>query len=348
MSKKPFVILILFLAGAAAAGYAWLKQRPPAAPTELLLYGNMDLRQADLAFDESARVTQIYVQTGDRVVPGQPLAQLDARRYQNNLDAALAAQQASQAALDRLLAGSRPQDIERLRGVVEADSANLKTRQLTYARTAKLIQQKMASIQSGDEARAGRDATAGQLKADQAALDLAIIGPRKEDIDQARANLAAAQAQVGAARIALSDTMLKAPSRGIIQNRILEPGDMASPAQPALTLALTDPHWARVYVDEQDLGRIKEGMVATLSSDSFPGKHFRGWVGYISPSAEFTPKTVESPTVRTDLVYQVRVYTCDPDANLRLGMPVTVTIPFDAKISNRGEDPCSHQRQQPH
>ncbi|HUX83442.1 MAG TPA: efflux RND transporter periplasmic adaptor subunit [Halothiobacillus sp.] len=340
MSKKPIVILILALAGTAAAGYAWLKQRPPAEQTELLLYGNMDLRQADLAFDESARVTQIYVQTGDRVAPGQPLAQLDTRRYQNNLDAALAAQQASQAALDRLLAGSRPQDIVRLRGVVEADSANLKTRQLTYARTAKLIQQKMASIQSGDEARAARDATAGQLKADQAALDLAIIGPRKEDIDQARANLAAAEAQVGAARIALSDTILKAPSRGIIQNRILEPGDMASPAQPVLTLALTDPHWARVYVDEQDLGRIQEGMVATLSSDSFPGKHFRGWVGYISPSAEFTPKTVESPTVRTDLVYQVRVYTCDPEANLRLGMPVTVSIPFDAKIIDRGEDPC--------
>ncbi|WP_322628044.1 efflux RND transporter periplasmic adaptor subunit [Halothiobacillus sp.] len=341
MSKKPIVILILILAGTAAVGYAWLKQRPPAERTELLLYGNMDLRHADLAFDESARITKIYVQTGDRVVSGQPLALLDTRRYQNNLDAALAAQQASQAALDRLLAGSRPQDIERLRGVVEADSANLKTRQLSYARTAKLIQQKMASIQSGDEARAARDAAAGQLKADQAALDLAIIGPRKEDIDQARANLTAAQTQVNAAQIALTDTVLKAPSPGTIQNRILEPGDMASPAQPVLTLALTEPHWARVYVDEQDIGRIKEGMTATLSSDSFPGKYFQGWIGYISPTAEFTPKTVESPAVRTDLVYQARIYACDPNANLRLGMPVTVTISFDAKIRDRGQNPCS-------
>lgn len=341
MSKKPIVILILILAGTAAAGYAWLKQRPPAERTELLLYGNMDLRQADLAFDESARITKIYVQTGDRVVSGQPLALLDTRRYQNNLDAALAARQASQAALDRLLAGSRPQDIERLRGVVEADSANLKTRQLTYSRTAKLIQQKMASIQSGDEARAARDAAAGQLKADQAALDLVIIGPRKEDIDQASANLTAAQAQVNAAQIALTDTVLKAPSPGTIQNRILEPGDMASPAQPVLTLALTEPHWARVYVDEQDIGRIKEGMAATLSSDSFPGKYFQGWIGYISPTAEFTPKTVESPAVRTDLVYQARIYACDPNANLRLGMPVTVTISFDAKIRDRGQNPCS-------
>lgn len=343
MSKKPFVILILVVAGAAAGSYTWFQQQPHTARTALILYGNMDLRQVDLAFDEAARITRIDVQVGDRVSPGQPLAQLDKRRYQNALDAALAAQQVSQAALDRLLAGTRPQAITRLRGVVEADTATLRTRRLTYMRTARLVQQKMAPLQAEDEARAARDAAAGQLKADQAALELAIIGPRKEDIQQARANLTAANAQVEAARIALSDTVLKAPSRGTIQNRILEPGDMASPAQPALTLALTDPHWARVYVDEQDLGHLKEGMSASLSSDSFPGRHFQGWVGYISPSAEFTPKTVESPTVRTDLVYQVRIYACDPAANLRLGMPITVTIPFDAKITERGQNPCAVQ-----
>lgn len=345
MSKMRFVILVVALVGVSIGGYTWLKHRPSPPKTALHLYGNMDLRQADLAFDESARVTHIYVQTGDRVVPGQALARLDARRYQNALDTALAAQRASQAALERLLNGSRPQDIERWRGRVEADAANLKTRQLTYLRTKKLVQQRMAPIQAGDEARAARDAAAGQLKADQAALDLAIAGPRKEDIDQARAQLATADAQVEAARIALSDTVLKAPSAGTIQNRILEPGDMASPAQAVLTLALTDPHWARVYVDEQDLGRIKEGMTATLSSDSFPDKRFPGWVGYISPSAEFTPKTVESPAVRTDLVYQARVYACDPDGMLRLGMPVTVIIPFDAKITPRGQNPCPVQRE---
>lgn len=340
MSKKPFVILILVAAVATGGGYVWMKQRPHPPTQALKLYGNMDLRQVDLAFDESARITQIDVQTGDRVKQGQPLAHLDARRYQTALDAVVANQQASQSALDRLLAGSRPQDIERLRGVVDADTANLKTRQLTFERTIRLVRQHMAPVQSGDETRAARDAAAGQLKADQAALDLAIIGPRPEDIAQARAAVAAAKSQVEAARIALSDTVLKAPSPGRIQNRILEPGAMASPAQPVLTLALTDPRWARVYVDEQNLGHIREGMTATLSSDSFPGKTFTGWVGYISPSAEFTPKTVESPAVRTDLVYQVRVYVCDPDANLRLGMPVTVSIPFDAKVRDRGQDPC--------
>lgn len=340
MSKKPIIAFVLILAGAGAAGYYWFKHQPVAPNSPLILYGNMDLRQANLAFDESARIEQIMVQTGDHVVPGQPLATLDARRYHSRLVAARAALAANQAVLNRLLAGSRPEEIVRLRGVVAADQANLKTRQLTYGRMERLLAQKMTSVQSRDEALAARDAAAGQLKADQASLNLAIAGPRQEDIAAAQAAVAGAKANVASAQIALDDTTLTAPSQGVIRNRILEPGDMASPAQPVLTLALTDPRWARAYVDEQDLGFVREGMIATLSSDSFPGKTFRGWVGYISPSAEFTPKTVESPAVRTDLVYQIRVYACDPDEELRLGMPVTVTIARDAPRLNRGVSPC--------
>lgn len=114
---------------------------------------------------------------------------------------------------------------------------------------------------------------------------------------------------------------------------------MATPQRPVYTLALTDPLWARVYVAEPDLGKIRPGMAATLQTDSFPGKLYQGWVGYLSPTAEFTPKTVETRELRTHLVYQVGVYVCNPEGELRLGMPVTVQIPIGSQATV-SELPC--------
>lgn len=130
------------------------------------------------------------------------------------------------------------------------------------------------------------------------------------------------------ARKALADASLYAPDNAIIQERILEPGDMASPQRPVYTLALTDPLWVRAYVQGPDLGKLKPGMRAEVSTDSYPGKRYRAWVGYISPTAEFTPKSVETTEVRSSLVYQVRIFVCSPQNELRLGMPATVTIPL--------------------
>ena len=101
---------------------------------------------------------------------------------------------------------------------------------------------------------------------------------------------------------------------------------MASTGAPVLTLALTNPLWVRAYISEPDLGRVREGMPAELHTDSLPGKTYKGWVGFISSTAEFTPKTVETTELRTKLVYRARIFACDPQQELRLGMPVTVTV----------------------
>ncbi|HQS02254.1 MAG: hypothetical protein B7Y07_01335 [Halothiobacillus sp. 24-54-40] len=338
---RILILLLIVMAGGVLAGMYWLKKPVASAANPLTLYGNIDLRQVNLAFNDAARIEHIVVQVGDAVVPGQVIATLDARRYAAALAAAKAQLAANQAVLDKLIHGSRPEDIERLRALVAADQADLTNAESTYRRIANLATQKMASAQDRDVARATRDAARARLQADEASLKLAIIGTRVEDIHQAQAAVDAARAQVQTAQINLDDTTLKAPSVGIVRNRIVEPGDMASPAQPIITLALTDPIWARVYLSEPDLGWVQEGMPATIISDSFPGKTFKGWVGYISPTAEFTPKTVETTTVRTDLVYQARVYACNPNHELRLGMPVTVQITRSAKPIARGETPCA-------
>jgi HlyD family secretion protein len=176
------------------------------------------------------------------------------------------------------------------------------------------------------DAQAQAEVDQAQLKVKEKALDLALEGPRKEDIAAAKETLESFKASLLLLNIRLADMTLTAPAAGVIQNRILEPGDMADPSRPVFTLALIDPKWVRAYVPEPDLGLIHLGMKAKILSDSFPDRTFDGWIGFISPVAEFTPKTVETTDLRTKLVYEVRVYVHDPKDLLRLGMPVTVFV----------------------
>lgn len=163
----------------------------------------------------------------------------------------------------------------------------------------------------------------------------------ESDLVKAKATLASEQAALALARQQLADARLYAPADGVIEDRILEPGDMASPDRPVLTLDLTNPVYARAYLPEPELGRVRPGMRAFIETDAFPGKRFPGWVGFIATTAEFTPKTVETTEVRTELVYRMHVYACNTDGRLRLGAPVTVEIPLEDNAPGpRGEEPC--------
>lgn len=148
----------------------------------------------------------------------------------------------------------------------------------------------------------------------------------KAVLDAARASYDAAVAAVALAQRNFDDTKLYAPSDGVIEDRILQPGDMASPSAPVFTMALPSPLWVRAYVPERDVGKVHLGQAATVATDSYPGRTYHGWIGYLSPTAEFTPKTVETPELRTALVYQMRIYVCDGRGELRLGMPATAHI----------------------
>ncbi len=158
------------------------------------------------------------------------------------------------------------------------------------------------------------------------ALNLVREGPRKEDIATARHQLEALQAKLGLLKIRRADLNLVAPFQGTIQNRILETGEIAGPARPVFTLAVTDPKWVRAYIPEPMLGKIQLGMKADVYSDSYPKESFSGWLGYVSPIAEFTPRSVATEELRTSLVYQAKIFVKDNTDRLRLGMPVTVTF----------------------
>ncbi len=327
MKRKILLALIGVLILGAAGASAWLvsKHRGNASDT-LVLHGNVDIRQVQLAFNGSERIARMLAKEGERVKKGQLLATLDTVRLSHTVELARAQLASQQQVVARLEAGSRPEEIRKAQADVEAARVNAENAEHTYQRTKTLAEQHFVASQQADDARARADAAEAQYRAAREALKLVELGPRKEDIAAAKAILQANDAALDVARKALADASLYAPSDGIIQERILEPGDMASPQRPVYTLALTDPVWVRAYVRETDLGKLKPGMAAEVGTDSYPGKHYPAWLGYISPTAEFTPKSVETTEVRSTLVYQVRIFVCNPQDELRLGMPATVTI----------------------
>ena len=293
---------------------------------DLTLYGNVDIREVQLAFQDAGRIAYLAVDEGAKVSKGQVVAELDPVRFQMEAGR-LSGEVAAQARLvERLKSGSRPQEVEKARAAVASARANLKDAELSLARKQSLQLTNRISAQEVDSARARVQTWLATLKTAEEELSLAIEGPRKEDIATAEANLTALQAVKELAEQRVIDTRLLAPADGFIRNRILEPGAMASAGTPVLTLALTNPLWVRAYISEPDLGRVREGMQAELRTDSLPGKTYKGWVGFISSTAEFTPKTVETTELRTKLVYRARIFACDPQHELRLGMPVTATI----------------------
>ena len=334
------VIGTVFLA--AAAGFVLWRPRPWTVrePVDVLvLYGNVDIRDVQLAFNQSGRITRLLVKEGVRVGPGQLLAELDTRRLKAAVARAEAQVAAQKQALARLVDGTRPEEIRKARADVDLAKAELDNARRTSARRQSLAAQRAGSQQESEDAQAAAATDDARLAAAQATLDLAIAGPRREDIDEARATLEALEAQLASARVELADASLYAPSAGVIQERLLEPGDMASPQKPVFTIALTDPVWVRAYVAEPDLGKLSLGMTAEVETDSFPGKRYEAWVGFISPTAEFTPKSVEVRELRTRLVYQARVFVKNPADELRLGMPATVRIPLKHPRSVEGGNP---------
>jgi HlyD family secretion protein len=341
--KTLRVVLLLLLAGALAWGYYCFRERKCAPERALTLYGNVDIRQVQLAFYDTGRIVRLLVEEGDRVKEGQLVAEMDPVRYASDVRQLEGKLEAQQQVVTRLHNGTRPQEIEQARATVQANEATLKDAELTYERTKGLVATDFAPQQQLDDATAKLKTARAHLKEAKEALELAVIGPRQEDIAEAEAQLRAYQASLELARQRLQDTRLYAPAPGIIRDRILEPGDMAFPESPVFTLALTRPMWVRAYVPEPSLGKIVPGMRADISTDSYPGKVYQGWVGFISPTAEFTPKNVETPDLRTRLVYEVRAYICDPRDELRLGMPATVRIPLDQPRSGVGgshDGPC--------
>jgi HlyD family secretion protein len=319
-------LLVVALAGGGATW--WWGNHRQHRKEELVLYGNVDLRQVMLAFNNNERISEELVQEGDRVYKGQVLARLDTSRLEPQVAQAKAVAEAQKHVVERMRNGSRPEEIAQGRASLASAKADAANARRHYERFSKLVGSGAVSQEDLDNAKAAMDVAEAKVAVNQKALDLLVIGPRKEDIAQAEAQLRANEAQLAFLRRQLADAELLAPSEAVIRTRLLEPGELISPQKPVFSLAIIDPKWVRAYVSEPDLGKVHPGMTASVMVDSFPDQRFDGWVGFISPVAEFTPKAVQTSELRTSLVYEVRVFVKDPSDVLRLGMPATVYLPM--------------------
>lgn len=292
----------------------------------ITLFGNVDIRTVDLGFRVAGRIAAINFQEGERVQPQQVVAQLDRTPYQEELNLALAQQQQAAAQLAKLQAGNRPEEIAQATALAQERQATADNLHLEYARQQKLVASGAVAQSSFDNISASLTEAQARLATATAALKLARAGFRHEDIAAAQADFNAAQARAASAQTRLDDTRCSAPASGIILTRAAEPGAIVAAGQTVLSLAIDTPAWIRAYIEEPYLGFIQPGQTVQIFSDTSPRQPVNGHIGYISPEAEFTPKTVQSEQLRTQLVYQVRIIVDDAQHRLLQGMPVTITL----------------------
>jgi HlyD family secretion protein len=228
----------------------------------------------------------------------------------------------AEASLAELLHGSRPEEIDQARAQVSDGEAALVNARLTFKRQQSLVKNADTPQANYDLALASVQQAEAHLANSKAALALAVQGPRIERIDAARGQLAQSRAALALAEQHLADTRLTAPEDGVILARVHEPGTIVAVGDVVYSIVLTHPTWIRAYVAEPSLERIHPGMAAEVRTDG--GKIYPGKIGYISPLAEFTPKTVQTPEQRAELVYRLRVVVEQADDSLRQGMPVSV------------------------
>ncbi|MCE9905687.1 secretion protein HlyD [Hafnia paralvei] len=328
MNNKKLIgiVAVLVIVALALGGFYYYRSHEDRG---LTLYGNVDIRTVNLGFRVGGRLASLDVDEGDTVTRGMLLGKLDDAPFVNSLNEAKANVAAAQAQLDLLLAGYRTEEIAQARAAVAQQQASFSYADSYLKRQQGLWASKATSANDLEDAKTARNQALANLQAAKDKLSQYETGNRPQEIEQAQASLAQAQAAADQAELNLKDTQLIAPSDGTILTRAVEPGTMLASGSTVFSVSLTRPVWIRAYVSEENLSKAIPGTEIQIYTDGRPNKPYHGKIGFVSPTAEFTPKSVETPELRTDLVYRLRVIVTDADDSLRQGMPVTLRFNDD-------------------
>jgi HlyD family secretion protein len=375
---------MLIAAGAAIGllvvlGYVVHWARGPHAT--LRVSGNIEVTDAEVSFKIPGRVVKRLVDEGQVVKAGQLVARLDDAELAQEAALRRADAQAAQAALDELLAGSRPEEIAQAKAAGEQAQARLdemlagsrpqelaaaeaalrraqaetERAKLDMDRYAGLFKKEIVSAQQNDAIRTAYETALQRQREAEEQFKLVREGPRKEEVEQARAAYLGAQERyelvrrgprretieqgraraeqarqaLAVAETRLSYATLSSPLSGIVLSKNIEPGEYAAAGTPIVTVGDLEHPWLRAYINETDLGRVKVGQRVRVTTDTFPGKAYEGHVSFISSQAEFTPKSVQTEKERVKLVYRIKVEITNPQMELKPGMPADAEILFD-------------------
>jgi len=387
--KKKFiaVALVLIVFGAAGALWSgWFNSQPDQT---IRLSGNIELTEINVAFKTAGKLVELGADEGMAVHRGMLLARIDhdqMQRQREKEQAGVAAAESefaqsatavkyqhettesdialrkaelkhAEAYLNELLAGSRPQEIQQAQAAVADAQTQRDQANLDWDRAQVLYKNDDISTAQRDQFRARYESTAATLR--QAEQHLAIVqeGPRREQVDAARAQVDRAQAalrlseanwielkrrqqevefkqaeirkakaQLAVINSQLLDTEATSPIDGIVLSKAADLGEILSAGTTVLTIGDTDRPWVRGYIGEPDLGRVKIGSRVRITTDSFPGKAYIGRISFIASKAEFTPKHIQTPEERVKLVYRIKIDVDNPEHELKLNMPVDAEI----------------------
>lgn len=286
-------------------------------------YGNVDIRDSTLTFDKEGRIIKLLADEGDIVKEGQILALLDTKALEHQIEIQNGECSFYQAKYSELMHGYRDEEIQMAKASVETLENSLHLAKITYERYQSLYNRKSISAQERDNAYYTMQETAASLDNAKSKLAMVQQGYRNEQIEAAKANLERCRSTLDYLNYQkTTQSVLRAPYEGQIRTRLKEPGDMTTLSAGVFELSQINYKRVRCYLTERQLSVAKLGNSAIVSTSS--GGRITGRIAYISSTAMFTPKTVQTEELRADLVYEVRIDVEDLHDTLRQGQPVTV------------------------
>lgn len=329
--KKRLKILIPVLIIAVAASAYFLYFKKDVNPNQVKVSGNIEVTTVGVGFKIAGHVDRRLVDEGESVKKGKNVAKMETADLELDVANAKAQLLATQATLAQLKNGSRPQDVSAARAVVRSAEADRNNAAVEYQRMQQLFAKGAVAAQERDRSQTAY-ATA-QARADQTMqqLSLAVEGPRLEEIDLAAARVEQAKQVLNLSQTRRSYAQITAPVDGVVLSKNIEAGEYVSPGTPVVTIGDLNQVWLKAYIAETDLGKVKLGQDVAVTTDTYPGKVYKGNIGFIASEAEFTPKSIQTAEERVKLVYRIKITLDNTSRELKPGMPADALIQLTGK-----------------
>ena len=332
--RRILLIVILVVAAAGILYYFYTREKEEDG-TFIRVSGNIEATEVDVGFKVSGRIVSRLFEEGDWIDQGKVLAKLDDEDVRNRLDVARATLVSAQARLSKLLAGSRPEEIREAEAAVHQAQFDLENKQIQYDRMKGLYDRHVIPKETFDNAETAFKVAKATLQRATETYTLVKVGPRIEDIDDAKAQVEQARASVKLNETQLGYTTLYSPISGVVLVRSGEVGEVVNPGTSILTMADIENVWLKAYIPETDLSKVKWGQEVIVTTDLRPKKEYKGRISFISSQAEFTPKQIQTEKERVTLVYRIKVDILNKDRELKPGMPADGKILLTSTSSTK-------------
>ena len=283
--------------------------------------GTIEATETDVAAKVPGIVLSVRVTEGMTVSRGDTVALIDHADLDWQLAQAAAGEDLARANLRLALNGPQPEDIAQTRAAVRLAETQVSAAETDLARVERLASTGTAPLKQLDDARARRDGAAAALDMAHATLAKLEAGTRPEQVDAARAGVAQAEARAAGIQQRIDDSVVRAPVSGTVTERLMEPGEMANPGSALVTITSLDDAWLQVFLTEVEVGAIRLGQPVNVFLDAAPNTPMPGRVSHISPTAEFTPKNVQTKQDRVKLVFGVRIALDNSGGVYKPGLP---------------------------